>query len=270
MIQKILVTVLLLAIVSIFLFPKQIPGLLRRLGLSFGTAGKVGRELATGVEEPNSPLARAETQAGEAILTRLLSRSPPAEDPDLQASVAELGSRLVAHAERREIPYRFVAVESPEPNAFAVPGGAVLITRSLIHLCTGHPDLIAGVLAHEIQHIDRRHCLHQLTKSAAARTGSRLLRLGRGFLLGSATQAIEKLVVEGYRRDQEFEADLAGAALAAKAGFDPRGLARLLRELEKASPDGRGPLWSLLGYFRSHPPIGERIAALESRHGAAT
>lgn len=267
MLQKFLVTAVVLAVLFLVLYPKQVPRLLRRLGLGAGRAGRLGREFATGIEEANSPLAKAEMQAGEVVLARMLSEHPPCDDPDLQAAVAELGRRLSEHVERREIEYRFIAIESDEPNAYAVPGGGILITRGLVHLCGGELDLIAGVLAHEVQHIDRRHSLNQLAASMAARTSSRFLRLGGGLVGNTVNQALEKLLVEGYRQDQEIEADLEGAALAGRAGYDARGLARLLTLLERPSPDGQGPIWTLIGYFQSHPPVGERIARLRKRFG---
>jgi predicted Zn-dependent protease len=262
MIQKFLVVAIILAILFLVFYPKQVPQLLRRFGLGVGRAGRLGREFATGIEEANSPLAKAEMQAGEVVLARMLSEHPPCDDPDLQAAVTELGRRLSEHVERREIEYRFVAVESEEPNAYAVPGGGILITRGLVHLCGGDVDLLAGVLAHEVQHIDQRHSLNQLAASMAARTSSRFLRLGGGLIGGTVTQALEKLLVEGYRQDQEIEADLGGAGLAGRAGYDARGLARLLTLLERPSPDGQGPIWTLITYFNSHPPISERIARL--------
>ena len=267
MIQKLLVTAIVLVVLFLVLFPRRVPQLLRSLGLGVGRTGRLGREFATGVEEANSPLAKAEAQAGEVVLARMLSKRPPCDDPDLQAAVAELGRRLCEHVVRHEIDYRFIAVESDEPNAYAVPGGAILITRGLVHLCGGDLDLIAGVLAHEVQHIDRRHCLNQLAASTAARTSSRFLRLGGGLLGSTVTQALEKLLVEGYRQDQETEADLEGAELAARSGYDRRGLERLLTLLERPSADGQGPLWARLDYFQGHPPIAERIARLRRRHG---
>jgi len=267
MLYKLVLTVAVLAVLSLILFPKRIPRLLRGLGRGVGRSGRLGRELATGVEEPGSPLARLETRAGELLLARTFSTHPPCDDADLQAVVASIGERLAAGATRREIAYRFVAVESDEPNAFAVPGGAVLVTRSLLALAGSSFDQIAGVIAHEIQHIDRRHALEQLGASALARFGARFLPFGGGLLLGPALRSAERLLVEGYRRDQEFDADLAGAELARRAGFDPRGLAQLLTRLERQAPDGSGPLWTLFGFFSSHPPARERIARLEARFG---
>jgi predicted Zn-dependent protease len=73
---------------------------------------------------------------------------------------------------------------------------------------------------------------------------------------------MQALLVQGYRQDQELEADLLGSRLAARAGFDPAGLRRLLERLAAERPEGGGPLAEALAYFRSHPPIVERLARL--------
>jgi predicted Zn-dependent protease len=263
MVIKVLFALAVAAFLLALLFPRAIPGLLRRLGRSLRSAGQVGKEAITGEEVEHSPLARYEVRAGEMVALKVLAEHPAIPDAALQEAVGEVGRLLARHAARREIPYRFTAVAGEEPNAFAVPGGAVFITRPLLELCAGDTDSLAGVLGHEVVHIDRRHALHQLARSAAVRGGIRLLTLGRGMLAARLATGMRELLVQGYRREQELEADLLGSRLAARAGFDPRGLVRLLERLERARPDGTGPLAEAYSYFRSHPPVRERIGELE-------
>jgi predicted Zn-dependent protease len=267
MLIKICAVLVVLAVLIALSFPRAIPGLLRRLGFGLGRAARLGREIATGVEEPDSPLAHLEARAGEVLAARALAREPACADAALQEKIAALGARLAAHASRREIPYRFLVVESDDPNAYAVPGGTVLVTRPLVALCGDDADALAGVLGHELAHIDLRHALHHIAASLAARTGTRILGAAGGALLAHATRTCEKLLVQGYRQDQELEADRVGAALARSAGHDPRGLGRLLATLERERPEGNEPLWTLFAYFRSHPPVRERITRLERHFG---
>jgi predicted Zn-dependent protease len=265
---KLLVIAAIVLAFILLLMPRRIPQLLRALGRSVRGAGQAGRELASGTEEPGSPLAQAEVKAGAILAARVLASMSPCGDRRLQEEVAALGERLAAFASRKQIPYRITVVESEEPNAFAVAGGQVFITRPLLALCEGDTDRAAGVLAHEIVHIDRRHAFHGLLAKAAAKAGTTLLLGGKGALLKRvAGVALEDLLSSGYRREQELEADLQGAALAQAAGYDPLGLARLLARLRAEEADGGGPLWKMLQYFSTHPPLGERIAALESRFG---
>jgi len=258
---------LLIAFVGAILFPRSIPRFLRRAGRSVGDAGRLGREIATGEEADQSPLARYEARAGEIVALRLLSEHPLSADARLRDEVGAVGARLAAHAQRRQIHYRFQPLESDEPNAFAVPGGNIFITRPLVDLCGGDTGALAGVLAHEIIHIDQRHAVKNLAASAAARTGLQVLTLGRGAILGQIASGMKELLVQGYRQDQEIEADLFGVRLARLAGFDPAGLVRLLERLREPSPDGKGTLAELFQYFRSHPPVDERIARLRRELG---
>jgi predicted Zn-dependent protease len=259
-------TLVLLAFVALLLylllFPGKIPGLLRRLGRAAGDVRRAGEELATGEEVERSPLARYEARAGELVAIKVLSAHPRSSDDALQRLVADLGQRIAAGARRREIDYRFTAVESDAPNAFAVPGGSIFITRPLIDLCDGDPHRIAGVLGHELIHIDRRHAIRSLAATMAVRAGFRVVPLARGIILSRLAGGMESLLAQGYRQDQELEADLLGSRVARLAGFDPRGLIALLERVRAAAPGPEGALAEVLQYFQSHPPIALRIEKL--------
>jgi predicted Zn-dependent protease len=267
MLAKLLPLALLVVLFLVLFFPRRIPGLLRRAGRSVGDLGRMGGELATGEEVEGSPLARHEARAGEIVALRVLSEHPPAKDEGLARLVGEIGGRLAAHARRREIAYRFAALESDEPNAFAVPGGSIFITRPLIDLCGRDPQLLAGVLAHEVIHVDRRHAVQSLAATFAVRTGIRILSFGRGAILSRLAGGMQDLMAQGYRQDQELEADLLGSRLAASAGFDPRGLAAAIERLAALRPEGRGPVAEALQYLKSHPPASLRLERLRRACG---
>jgi predicted Zn-dependent protease len=247
--------------------PRRIPRFLRRFGRSVGDLGRMGKELATGEEVEKSPLARYEVGAGELVATKLLAENPLTRDEALQKRISDIGARLALQALRKEIPYRFAVVESAVPNAFAVPGGSIFITRPLLELCEHEPNRIACVLGHEIIHVDRRHAVQNLAASVVVRTGLQVISLGRAAILSRLAGGIEQLFVQGYRQDQELEADRFGVRIARRSGFDPRAMIELLERLGRRNPGGMGTLAEVFQYFKSHPPLSERIANLSRELG---
>jgi predicted Zn-dependent protease len=246
---------LLVAALGLVFFPSAIVRFLRRLGRSAGDFGRAGKELLTGEEVRGSPLARYEALAGRAVEEKMLAAQPLCADAAVVERVARIGARVAAGATRPGIAYRFRVTEAPEPNAFSVPGGGVLLTRFLVDLTSGDDNQLAGILAHEVAHIDSRHAVRRLAASAAARTGLRILTLGRGALLAQAVGVVEDLLQNGYGREEELEADRRAQLLAARAGFDPRAYPYFLQSLLQRRLETRG-------YFRTHPSIPERLRAL--------
>lgn len=249
-------------LLTAILFPRKIPAMLRRVGGWLGIAGRVGKDLATGDDVPDSPLVKYEIRAGEMLTHKYLIEHSVSDDPALTTCVARVGGRLMRHVRRSTIPYRFFVVESAEPNAFAVPGGAVFVSNALLDLCERNEDMVAGVLAHEIVHVDRKHAVRNLTREFALRAGFRFLPFFRGALLSRMIGGMEELLTNGYRQEQEFEADLLGSRLARQAGFAPAGLLRLLARLAERHPESGGVVAEALGYFSTHPPMRERMRRL--------
>ena len=142
-------------------------------------------------------------------------------DPELAAYVASLGNALAEHSPRRDVEYRFQILESEEPNAFALPGGHIYVSRGLIVAANSEAE-IANVLGHEIGHVAARH---------AARQQAHVQTLGLATLIsdlmsGGAEEQPEAEPLSGhfvarYARNQEREADRIGQDLAIKAGVDP-------------------------------------------------
>jgi len=172
--------------------------------------------------------------------------------PDGRAALNDLMQRLQA---AEEIPYdiKVAVLDHPMVNAFALPGGPVLVMRGLIDFARS-PDELAGVLAHEMGHVAARHSLHKLME-----------QLGIGFFFGvllgdistgTAAVAGETLLLLSYSRDLENEADDLGLARLAAAGLNPRGLADLFERLEGKS--GQVPDWMRL--LSTHPLDAARVA----------
>lgn len=295
--MKYIIFILGVLVLLALIAPRRFPRLLRRIGRLFGDTARMGREIATGEEVEGSPLARYEAQAGALLEEKILREHRLTADPELSMRVGAIGERLARHARRRQIPYRFRVIDAPEPNAFAVPGGAVFVTSALVALCGEAPagasateglehagsarpsdllsegarpaealpdDSLAGVIGHEIIHIDRGHAIRNTAAAFALQSGVRLLLLGKGLLLSRIAASVESMLVQGYRQDQEFEADLFGSRIATLAGFHPGGLSRLLRHLRAYAPEEKGPLSQVAQYFQSHPPVDERLAKLRA------
>jgi len=186
------------------------------------------------------------------------------DDPALTAYVVAVGDRLAAQSPRRDVTYTFQIVDTPEPNAFALPGGWIYVSRGLLALLDSEDEL-AGVVGHEIGHVAARHAARRATSAAplavltgvgAAVTG--LVSPMLGGLVGGVGSLAEAAFLAPYSRDQEREADQVGQDLAARAGWDPAGLSRALEALERDDalrPGGdRRP-----SFFDTHPATPERI-----------
>ena len=261
MIAKLVLVSVVLSVLALVFYPRLIPWIMRKLGRSVGDAGRAGQEILTGEEVENSPLARYEVRAGEILAAKVLTEYPASNNVATQKVVERIGTALARHSKRREIPYSFTVVTSSEANAFAVAGGSVFVTEALVEMCEDENSL-ACVLGHEIVHIDARHALRNLAASAAVRGGIRLISLGRGAILSRIVGGMEGFLVNGYRQEQELEADLLGSRMARAAGYRPDGLVRLLERLKEKYPEGEGALAQALSYFRSHPPLTVRMAHL--------
>ncbi len=169
------------------------------------------------------------------------------DDPALTAYVDEIGQRLARHAPRRRFSYQFQIVDQDAPNAFALPGGFIYISRGLLILSNSEEEL-ANVIGHEIIHVAARH-------AAARQSVVGALGPMAAFAAGS---------IASYSRDQERESDRLGQGLAALAGYDPDGLALFLRDLEYTERLQLGGS-RLPGFFDTHPATTERVAAAGAR-----
>jgi predicted Zn-dependent protease len=171
-------------------------------------------------------------------------------DAKLDAYVTRIGERLLRGVPRRGFDYRFAVVDQIEPNAFALPGGYVFVSRGLLALVNTEDEL-ANVIGHEITHAASRHAAAQ---QAAAHTQNPLTMPW----LRAATMA-------AYSRDMERDADRGGQLLAAAAGYDPMGMSTFLGRLGQASRLETGPRGP--SFFDSHPGSVERASVNAVRAG---
>jgi hypothetical protein len=218
---------------------------------------------------PPSPAEEAaEREAGRGIAAALLGAAPLVEDERIEAYVNRVGAWLAARSERPGLPWRFGVLCSDSVNAFAVPGGYVFITLGLYQRLETEAEL-AGVLAHEIAHVTLRHHYRTLLAPKAmdsAKGGmARMVRKNpavRAVVQGLAAKGCE-IFTRALDRGAELEADQLGMLLAADAGYEPFGLARVLQLLAGDGPAAEGT--ALL--FKTHPRPEDRLASLEAFAG---
>lgn len=222
--------------------------------IDLGRLLDVGKDLvaaASGLSEEE------ETAVGREIAGRMLGAAPLVADPQLQAYVNRVGRWVALQTERPDLPWHFGVIESPTINAFAAPGGYILVTRGLYEILDTEAQL-AGVLGHEIGHVVKRHHITVMQKSAALSAGAKLAQQNRSALVGGLIGTGAEIMTRGLDKSAEFEADQLGVVLAARAGYSPYGLVEVLQKLGVRSADDA----SLALLFKTHPAPGERLTQL--------
>ena len=206
-----------------------------------------------------------DVQIGREAAAEVRQQYPVIEDREIRDYLDDLGRRLVAAApsqfQQPAFEYSFTPVNLKEINAFALPGGPMFVNRGMIDAASREGE-VAGVMAHELAHVLLRHGTANATKA-------------QGFQLGALAGAIAGAVVGGgwgqvisqgsqfglgtwlmkYSREYEKQADLLGAQIMARAGYDPRELARMFETIQAQSKGSGGPEW-----MSSHPNPGNRSA----------
>lgn len=190
------------------------------------------------------------------------------EDSTLQAYVQRLGAQLAARTERPELPWTFRVVESPTPNAFALPGGFIFVTRGMMNLMDSEAEL-ASVLGHEIGHVTARHSATAISRQQLAQLG-----LGVGTVLfpdlqqfgGLAGSGLQLLFLK-YGRDAERQADDLGFRYAEQTGYDVREMGKVFAALQRIG-EAEGAS-SVPSWLATHPEPADRIRAVEERLATA-
>lgn len=187
------------------------------------------------------------------------------DDEALAHYLDAIGRRLAVHSPYAGIAYTFHLVDSPEPNAFALPGGYVYVTRGLLTLLNSEDEL-ACVVAHEIGHVALRHPGRQLTQATPLGLLTGLSAGATGLVSPVLTEVVSdvgavasRLVLAPYSSDEEREADRLGQQMAANAGWDPAAMSRMLHTLE-CEEAVRGGNPKRFSFLAAHPTTPERVA----------
>lgn len=227
------------------------------IGKLLETVTKV-KDATTEITEPQ------EIELGEGVASNLLGAAPLLKKPALQQYVNQVGLWLALQTERPDLPWRFGVLDDANINAFATPGGNIFITNGLLQRMSSEAEL-AGVLAHEIAHVLKKHHLEAIKKNARTSLLTDVAvqaadRKGRNPAIAKLAGAGTELYARGLDKDDEFEADRMGVVIAARAGYDPFGLPAMLQILQGIEPGNS----DLALMFKTHPTPSDRLGLLES------
>ncbi len=214
---------------------------------------------------------------GRAVAATILETYPPLDNPAANAYVNELGQTLAMASDRPETfgGYHFLLLDSDQINAFAAPGGLILVCKGLVDICATEDDL-AAVLAHEVGHVQNKDGLRAIKKSRLTGALTTLgVEAGRNFgnakikdlteqFAGGIQDIVQSLVTKGYARSQEYAADATSVSILDRVGYNPDAMVTMLNEMNKRwQPDGPG-------FARTHPSPTDRIKHVQPLVGPVT
>lgn len=206
-----------------------------------------------------------EIAVGQQIAGNLLGASPLVKDKALQKYVNLIGRWVASQGERPDLEWHFGVIDSGDVNAFAVPGGYVFVTQGLYRLLENEAQL-AGVLAHEIAHVIKKHHYRVIQQTSVVDFGSKLLSQK----IGQDNKLVQKLIGSGAEvvaraldKNAEYEADRMGVVLSARAGYDQYALAEVLQQMGHYSKEDD----SVKLLFKTHPHPDERLTHLDGSMG---
>lgn len=201
-------------------------------------------------------------------------------NPAVQSYVNRVGQRIAVHSHRPNIQYRFTVLDSPEINAFALPGGYVYITRGILAYLNSEAEM-AAVLGHEVGHVTARHGVRQQSAAQAANIGISIASIFIPELNTQLGQDLSNLfggaLLSGYGREHELESDRLGAQYLARTAYDPQAMIRVvgvlknqeLFDAEIAKQEGREPR-RYHGTFATHPDNDTRLQQVVGEAGSLT
>jgi predicted Zn-dependent protease len=222
-----------------------------------------------------------EAQIGRAEHPKVLAQFGGAyRDPEAQRFVERVGDTVKNVSELKDEKFTFTLLDSDVVNAFALPGGYVYVSRGLLALANNEAE-VAGVLGHEVGHVTARHTAQRYDRAVAGQLGAGLAQLG-GALLGAYLGGEQgarlggqvggqlgtlgaQAYVQGFSREQEFEADQLGIVYLGRAGYDPRAMSTFLQALQandafERRHAGREEGEAVPNWLRSHPRTPDRVA----------
>ncbi|MBI5641289.1 MAG: M48 family metalloprotease [Nitrospirae bacterium] len=222
---------------------------------------------ASAAQKASRPITdEEEYYIGRAVAARILSSFSLSKNRKLSEYVNHVGLSISLHSEKPHTHggYHFAILESTEMNAFACPGGTIFVTKGMVNAAKSEDEL-AAVLAHEIAHVNHRDGISAIKKSrwtealtiigtkAAREYGSQGLSQLTTIFEGSIDDIVKTLVVNGYGRSQEYDADKTALDYLSKAGYDPSALKAFLDRIIAGGKASEG------GIMKTHPATTDRI-----------
>ncbi len=223
---------------------------LTRLGAGAALSATLGACMAT---------TQQEVQMGQQYAAQINQQLPIVRDPEVVRYINVLGDSLARLSDDRGLDWQFHVVNSPEVNAFAVPGGFIYVNRGLIERADNLSQL-AGVLGHEIAHVTERHSAEQMRDADRANFGATLLctltSVCQSQAAATAIQLGGSAAFAKFSRDDESEADRVGIRIVTRAGIHPRGIPEMFETLmaERSRSPGAVDSW-----FSTHPMEEDRV-----------
>lgn len=197
-----------------------------------------------------------EVEIGKEVVKDVESTERVLNNQAVQNYVNRVGQKIAKVCDRKDVKYSFKVLDSEEVNAFACPGGFIYIYKGLLKKMDNEAQL-AAVLAHEVGHVVARHSVKRLQ---AAYGYAILMEVALGDKMGqTARQMVDAaagLILLGYGRDNEYEADNYGILYEKKAGYNPKGMIQLFEKFKKMEEKPPSTFEKLLS---SHPPASDRI-----------
>lgn len=204
-----------------------------------------------------------EQDLGDKFFAELQQDETFIQDTNLQAKVDLAVTPLMASLPTNRIHFQFHIMETPMPNAFALPGGHVIVTTGLLKLVQ-RPEELAGAVAHEIAHVTQKHMFRQVISAMGPALLVQLFMGNQGGLVGALGAGSQLLMAQSFSQEYELEADAVGWNYLVAAHIDPRGLTDVLRKLKDEEDKERISEMEFSG-FRSHPTTQKRILRLETK-----
>ena len=205
-----------------------------------------------------------EVQIGQVTAAQVNAQLPMLRDAVVDGYVNSLGQSIASRTARADLQWQFAVVNTDVINAFALPGGFVYVNRGVLARA-GNESELAGVLAHEIEHVVRRHSVKQMEQAQQANVGVGLVciltRVCESQAAQAAIQVGGQAAFARFSRDDEVQADEGGFQNMIRAGIDPRGMLTFFQKLladEQANGSSGGIAW-----FADHPGTQDRIADIQ-------
>jgi predicted Zn-dependent protease len=248
--------------------------------LSITVAASAALAAQTEIKLPkNRYTPKQDVELGREAAAEVRKQYPIIHDERISLYLSRLGGRLIdaapEHLKEPVYEYSFTPVNLKEINAFALPGGPMFVHRGMIEASAEEGE-VAGVMAHELSHVLLRHGTANMSKAQspwmqlgqlAGAVGGAVVGGGAGYAIAQGSEFGFGTVLLRYSRDYEKQADLLGAQIMARAGYDPRALARMFETIEREAKrsGGDGPQW-----LSDHPNPGNRTQYITQEAGRLT
>ena len=203
---------------------------------------------------------KMENYVGRDLAVQIRNQLNPEQNRQIEEMLNLTGSQLSRCVANRLRKFNFELVTGTEPNAFALPGGFIFITRSMVELCNCDQDELAFILAHEMAHVISGHAIDRIISNSAIKVVSGVALPNKPLAVWLRKLSLQFLE-SAYSQQLESQADGLGVYLADAAGFNPQSAVKMLERLaELKSAENKTDIGR---YFSSHPPYNVRISDIK-------